>query len=63
MSERSIPCTIDVPSVDDYDTKITANGGTNALPKMAMPGVGWLAYCKDTEGNIFGIMQNDPQAR
>jgi len=21
------------------------------------PGVGWLAYCKDTEGNIFGMMQ------
>jgi predicted enzyme related to lactoylglutathione lyase len=29
---------------------------------MPIPGVGWLAYCKDTEGNVFGIMQDDPQA-
>jgi predicted enzyme related to lactoylglutathione lyase len=25
--------------------------------------VGWLVYCKDTEGNIFGMMQNDPNAQ
>ena len=56
-------CTIDVPSVDDYVTKITANGGTNVLPKMAIPGVGWLAYCKDTEGNIVGLMQADATAK
>ena len=33
-----------------------------ALPKMAVPGVGWLAYVKDTEGNLFGLMQADPGA-
>jgi len=55
-------CTIDVPSVDDVTAKITAHGGTIALPKMAVPQVGWLAYCKDTEGNIFGILQSDPSA-
>lgn len=30
---------------------------------MAIPGIGWLAYCTDPEGNTFGIMQNDPKAR
>ena len=55
-------CTVDVPSVDDYVEKIVAGGGTIALPKMPIPGVGWLAYGKDTEGNIFGIMQTDPTA-
>jgi len=55
-------CTIDVPSLDDVIAKITARGGTLALPKMAVPGVGWLAYYKDTEGNIFGVMQSDPSA-
>jgi uncharacterized protein len=30
---------------------------------MAIPGVGWLAYAKDTEGNIFGFMQSDPAAK
>jgi predicted enzyme related to lactoylglutathione lyase len=32
------------------------------LPKMAVPGVGWMAYCKDPEGHIFGIMQPDAAA-
>jgi predicted enzyme related to lactoylglutathione lyase len=55
-------CTIDVPSVDDAIAKITSMGGTIALPKMAVPQVGWLAYAKDTEGNIFGVMQSDHSA-
>jgi predicted enzyme related to lactoylglutathione lyase len=56
-------CTVDVPSIDDAIAKITSHGGTIALPKMAVPGVGWLAYYKDTEGNIFGTMQSDHNAR
>lgn len=59
---NSYVCTIDVPSVDDYLAKVMAAGGTLALPKMPIPGVGWLAYVKDTEGNIVGIMHNDPTA-
>ena len=55
-------CTVDVPSVDDAAAAIAAAGGTVALPKMAIPGVGWLAYFKDTEGNIFGTMQPDASA-
>jgi hypothetical protein len=33
----------------------------NAL--HAIPGVGWQAYCKDTEGNLFGIHQADTNAK
>jgi len=44
-------------------TAITANGGSIALPKMPIPAMGWLAYGKDTEGNIFGVMQDDPTAK
>lgn len=55
-------CTVDVPSVDEYVTRATDNGGSIALPKMPVPGVGWLAYCKDTEGNIFGLMEEDLDA-
>jgi predicted enzyme related to lactoylglutathione lyase len=29
---------------------------------MPVPGIGWLAYLKDTEGNVFGVMQPDPAA-
>jgi predicted enzyme related to lactoylglutathione lyase len=56
-------CTIDTPNVDEYTRKAIAAGGQIALPKMAIPGVGWLAYCKDTEGNIFGMMHADPSAK
>lgn len=55
-------CTILSGSVDDSLNLITSHGGTIAVPKMAVPGVGWLAYFKDPEGNIFGVMQNDPNA-
>ena len=42
--------------------KAVAAGGTVAVPKMPIPTMGWLAYCKDTEGNLFGMMQMDPKA-
>jgi hypothetical protein len=29
---------------------------------MAIPGVGWLAYCRDTEGTVFGTMEPDDSA-
>lgn len=55
-------CTVDVAAVDASIATVGANGGTIALAKMPVPGVGWLAYCKDTEGNIFGMLQADPTA-
>jgi predicted enzyme related to lactoylglutathione lyase len=56
-------CTVDVSSVDEYVARATQGGGSVAVPKMAVPGVGWLAYCKDSEGNIFGLMAADPEAK
>lgn len=55
-------CTIDTTDLDATLKAATANGATEALPRHAIPGVGWLAYMKDTEGNIFGMMQADPAA-
>ena len=54
--------TIESESIDQSIAKINAAGGTIVVPKMPIPGVGWLAYFKDTEGNIFGVMQADPAA-
>ncbi|MEW5988041.1 MAG: VOC family protein, partial [Chloroflexota bacterium] len=54
--------TLDVADVDVAVGRVTANGGQVVAPKMAIPGVGWLAYCLDTEGNLFGVMQADPSA-
>jgi len=45
-----------------YVAKITASGGTVVAPKMAVPSIGYFAYCQDTEGNTFGVMQSDPSA-
>jgi predicted enzyme related to lactoylglutathione lyase len=56
-------CTADVKNIDESVEKAQSLGGTIALPKMPIPGVGWLAYAKDTEGNIFGMMQSDPGAK
>jgi uncharacterized protein len=55
-------CTVNVDDVDAYRSKALALGGIEAVPKMPIPGVGWLAYVKDTESNILGLMQNDPAA-
>jgi predicted enzyme related to lactoylglutathione lyase len=56
-------CTIASRSVDEDLRKVTTAGGTIALAKMPIPGIGWLAYVKDPEGNIIGLMQNDPGAK
>lgn len=50
-------CTIQVEEIDSIINKILSAGGTVALPKMEIPGVGWLAYHHDPDGNLFGIMQ------
>lgn len=56
-------CTVNVASVDTYFAKAVKLGGTEALPKMAIPGVGWVAYAKDPDGNIFGLHQADTNAK
>ena len=58
------PCvnTVTVAGVDESLRAIEEAGGVCVLPKMAVPGVGRMAYCKDTEGHIFGIMQPDATA-
>jgi len=53
---------LDVPTVDEYVDKITSGGGTVSVPKFAVPGVGYAAYFKDTEGNSFGIFEDNPSA-
>ena len=52
--------------VGDYDAahaSILAAGGQVALPKMALAGMAWQGYYLDTEGNVFGIHQPDPEAK
>ncbi|MGD8151021.1 VOC family protein [Ornithinimicrobium sp. Y1694] len=50
---------------DDFDATAAAiekAGGTVALPKQALPGMAWQGYFHDTENNVFGLHQPDPEA-
>lgn len=55
--------TIDVDDVDAIVKRIQEAGGKILAPKMTIPGVGYLAYAQDTEGNAFGVMQADRSAK
>jgi uncharacterized protein len=41
---------------------IQNKGGKMLMPKTAIPGVGWFSTCQDTEGNIFGIIEENKMA-
>lgn len=52
-------------NVDDIDAcikSIEELGGEIVFQKVTINGVGYLAYFKDTEGNTFGIHEDDPDA-
>jgi uncharacterized protein len=53
---------IDVKSIDDTVKEIEKAGGQVVVQKMPIPGVGYLAYFKDPDGNIHGLYQKDPTA-
>ncbi len=54
--------TIGTSNIDAIIKKIEAAGGTVALPKDKVEGVGLIAQYKDTESNIFGVIEPDMQA-
>ncbi|MCZ7393032.1 MAG: VOC family protein [Candidatus Methanoperedens sp.] len=54
---------IGVPSVEEYITKVKKLGGNIITPKTAAPGWGYLAICVDTENNLFGLWQEDKNAK
>ncbi|KPJ85193.1 hypothetical protein AMJ57_04025 [Parcubacteria bacterium SG8_24] len=62
MPLNGFRCTVEVPSVDEYVGRVTAAGGALVLETTAVPGLGWLAYCADTEGNVIGLLQRDTGA-
>ena len=49
--------TIDVPTFDEYAEKIKSAGGTQVGKKAISPKIGTFGYFKDTEGNIFCIIE------
>ncbi|KQC15953.1 MAG: VOC family protein [Methanothrix sp.] len=55
--------TVEVPSLEEYMAKVVDKGGEVISEKMTIPGHGYFAYCKDTEGNVFGIIESDESAQ
>lgn len=62
QSVNAFVCTVDVEQLDDTLSQVDQLKAEVVVPKMAVPGVGWLAYAKDPDGNIFGMMQADTSA-
>ena len=55
--------TIDVPDLDEYTEKTISAGGKVVAPRITVPGVGYMAYVMDPEGNVFGLMESDENAK
>ena len=49
-----VPCNL--------SSKVEKFGGKILVPKMAVPMEGYFALCMDTEGNVFGLWEDDPKA-
>ena len=53
-------CTVEVDSLDETLATNSRLGGLVALPKIPVPGVGRLAYVKDPDGNVLGLVEPHP---
>ena len=60
---KAVVNTIAVTSVDETLEKVNQSGGKVIIPKGAVSGLGYVAFAEDTEGNAFGILQNDPSVK
>jgi predicted enzyme related to lactoylglutathione lyase len=55
--------TIAVDSVEKAIDAVQSAGGKLVIPKTPIPTIGYFAYLEDTEGNLFGVMQSDANAK
>lgn len=55
--------TIGVKNIDETIQSIQAHGGVVVSPKRAIENVGWLAFFKDLDGNILGVIEQDEKAK
>jgi predicted enzyme related to lactoylglutathione lyase len=53
--------TMEVASLEDTLEKVRAAGGKVVHGPNEVPGVGSHAYCADTEGILFGLMEPLPE--
>jgi len=51
-----------VSDIDGALTRVEKAGGRVTQVKQPIPGMGWAAYARDTEGNAIGLFQVDAGA-
>jgi uncharacterized protein len=51
----------DVDDINAANARVGELGGTSG-EAMPVPSMGWFAVCQDSEGNEFGLWQNDQNA-
>ncbi len=53
---------IGVDDLDAYIGRVASAGCEIVTPRTAIPGVGWFANFRDTEGNVVGMFQDGSDA-
>jgi predicted enzyme related to lactoylglutathione lyase len=61
--QQGITNYFDVKSVQESSAKVEQLGGKVIMPKSPVPGMGYMAVCKDSENNGFGIFEADQTAK
>ncbi|MFP4369442.1 MAG: VOC family protein [Candidatus Kapaibacterium sp.] len=54
---KGMVVSIQVDSIEDYRKKIEDAGGKSLTDIMHVENVGYVMYCRDTTGNVFGITE------
>ena len=60
-NKRGTRVYLDVDDINAGSARVKELGGEAGDP-MPVPSMGWFSICKDTEGNEFGLWQNDESA-
>ncbi len=61
--QQGITNYIDVPSIDQYVSKVQKLGGKVIMPKSPVPDMGYFAVCLDTENNTFALWEVNTKAK
>ena len=62
QTKQAVINTITVDKWEAGAQAVKEAGGTVLSDKDAVPGQGYFAYCRDTEGNVFGIFEANAAA-
>lgn len=63
LSVKGAINTIGVPDIKKFISLIQSNGGKVVQEPVALKNTGYIAYCEDTEGNLFALLQYDSDVK